>query len=217
MEFPGWVNEITKDLIVRMLTVDTKKRIKLEEIKNHEFYMNGEAQIKKENQNLADMEKVEEYVIELIKEMGITRDEVLKNLRENNYNNITTTFYLLVNKYKLNPNLIKAEGENKLKERLKNSFPRTIDNILNVTKNLSKINQSLFINRKDISSNINNNRKFIITIEMLKKPVNPFKNLNSEETPINNLEIINSISKNDNIPQNQEKLVNNINKEYNLL
>ena len=42
----------------------------LEEIKNHEFYMNGEAQIKKENQNLADMEKVEEYVIELIKETG---------------------------------------------------------------------------------------------------------------------------------------------------
>ena len=105
-----------------MLTVDTKRRIKLEEIKTHVVYKKGEALLKKEDRANLDLSKVDEFVIELMTETGLSKEELLKNLKEKKYNNITTTFNLLVSKYINNPDLMDKIEEEKKKSDLSKYF-----------------------------------------------------------------------------------------------
>ena len=46
LEFPKFISEIAKDLIIRLLNVDAKERISIPEIKKHPFYLKGKKECK---------------------------------------------------------------------------------------------------------------------------------------------------------------------------
>lgn len=227
LEFPSWINENTKDLILKMLTFDTKKRIKFDEIKNHSFYKKGEGLIKKEERSLTESIKVDEFVLETMIDLGIPKEETLRNIKQKKHNNITTTYHLLVNKYTLNPNLIlKAEEEKKnidnnkniIDDRIKNLSPKSINSHDVTNTNLIKTKQSFFLNQIRIynGSTFENSTLFNNTAK-LEKPPNPFKTKNSTEISANTSNLIsNSISENKNVTPILEKFDKNFLKEYNL-
>jgi hypothetical protein len=142
-----------------MLTVDTKKRIKLEEIKTHSVYKKGEALLKKDERANLDPIKVNEFVIELMTETGLSKEELLKNLKEKKYNNLTTTFNLLVSKYINNPNLMdKIEEEKKKVELSKQLVEEKTKNIVtsNNTNNCQvphKSKQTFFLSQMGSNNN----------------------------------------------------------------
>jgi len=95
------VSERCKDLIKKLLTVNPAKRIRIEEIKNHTFFKQGEAQIMKEMP--FENEKPSELILEKVSDiLGNTREEILYNIEHNRHNNTTTSYELLLKRYKLN-------------------------------------------------------------------------------------------------------------------
>ena len=46
LEFPKFISELAKDLIIRLLNVDAKERISIPEIKKHPFYLKGKKECK---------------------------------------------------------------------------------------------------------------------------------------------------------------------------
>jgi len=95
------VSDKCKDLIRKLLTVNPAKRVRIDDIKRHPFFKQGEAQILKEIP--FENEKHVEVIIDQIGELlGNSREEILYNIENNRHNNITTSYELLLKKYKLN-------------------------------------------------------------------------------------------------------------------
>ena len=99
LKWPSFVSEKTKNMIKRLLTVNPKKRILLEEIKLDPFYQMGEQQISKEKKTY-DKKMLNEKIMATMESIGNNREEIIKNLEKNQHNNITTTYKLLFKKYK---------------------------------------------------------------------------------------------------------------------
>ena len=74
IEFPEFISEISKDLIIKLLTVNPNQRIKIQEIKNHPFYLKGKNLCK------LDYSSIEE---EIIKKRSF---KSIINITENNIN-----------------------------------------------------------------------------------------------------------------------------------
>ena len=154
LEFPDYISDLSKDLIIKILNTNPKKRIKLEEIKAHAFYKLGEKQLKKEESGLFEKDKLDEIVFETMNEIGFTRTDVIKNLNAKKHNNITTTYTLFYHKYKINPTLCEAFIKNH--EKL---FSKPIQNLetnsSNKKSNPNNIN--ININAQNHVGNININ------------------------------------------------------------
>ena len=107
------ISDNAKDLIRKILTVDPKKRITLEEILEHPFLANGNKKYK-ETVN-TDINKQDKLIIDyMVNVMKISNNGniIRKDLNDNRHNNITTTFHLLKKKYnegRLNYNLMKYD------------------------------------------------------------------------------------------------------------
>ena len=108
LEFPDYISDLSKDLIIKFLNTNPKKRIRLEDIKAHAFYKLGEKQLKKEEAGLFDNEKLHEIVLETMSENGFSREETMKNINAKKHNNTTTTYTLFFHKYKINPQLCES-------------------------------------------------------------------------------------------------------------
>ena len=124
------ISDNAKDLIRKILTVDPKKRITLEEILEHPFLTYGNKKYKEKVNT--DINKQDKLIIDyMVNVMKITNNGniIRKDLNDNRHNNITTTFHLLKKKYnegRLNYNLVKydtgkylpnSEYKNKLLKR----------------------------------------------------------------------------------------------------
>ena len=130
-DIPKRLSKNCKDLIQKILEVNPKKRIKLDDIKNHPFLK--EAYIKYNNElkegfflNHFNGDEIEIYdnIIEKMMEMKIKKvqckNDIINNLKENHYNNITTIYKLLVKQSRRNNiKLIKKNSSN-LKTKFSN-------------------------------------------------------------------------------------------------
>ena len=155
LEFPEYISEVSKDLIIKFLNTNPKKRIKLEEIKNHPFFKLGEKQIKKEEAGLFEKDKLDEIVFETMSEMGFSRDDVIKNLNAKKHNNITTTYTLFYHKYMINPSLCETFIKNH--ENLFNKSSQNIENNNSSAKKNNPNNINININTQNHIGNININ------------------------------------------------------------
>lgn len=97
--FPFPLSDIVLDMIHRILNINPEKRITLEEIKNHEFYLMG-LRILHKKEITFDKQRLVNMAIEKMKTFNFNKNEVLNNLADNNHNDITTTFYLIFNRLK---------------------------------------------------------------------------------------------------------------------
>jgi serine/threonine protein kinase len=167
LEFPDYISELSKDLIIKFLNTNPKKRIKLEEIKAHPFFKMGEKQIKKEEAGMYDNETLNEIVLETMSEIGFNREEALRNLNAKKHNNITTTYTLFYHKYKINPTLCETFIKNHENLFKKNSFldiqSGNANNPNNINININAQNHFGNININILDSSIfpvNSSQKF---------------------------------------------------------
>ena len=100
MEFPVSVSERSRDILTRILTVKPKKRIKIEEIKMHPYYKMGERLFGFKKFKKQEKEKIKELTNIKLIEYGFDIEDIKKNIEQDRFNNMTTTYYLIYNKYK---------------------------------------------------------------------------------------------------------------------
>jgi serine/threonine protein kinase len=173
IDYPPFLSELSLDILHKILVSDPLKRISIEEIKNHEFYLKGEQLYKeyeKRNENEINSNnnkqiKVNE-ISEAIKKVNKSEDDYEKkaiqttaNERENNNKTLLFLDYL------------KSEKANK-KNNIQHKAPGTTATTLNKLDNNNENNYIRNIIKKTkISNNTYNN-----TINNCKNPINQNNN-----------------------------------------
>ncbi len=165
------ITEDIKDLITRILCVNTKKRIKLEEIKKHRIYQLGAEQLKNINSytTLYEKNKYDKFVINKMIEMGLNKSSIIKNLDSKRTGDETATYFLLYNKLSRN---------NELEDFRKNTCFQE-----NVGTNSGVINTMEITNKNNINININYSNQIgniNISINEADKPIIKKKIPNNE-------------------------------------
>ena len=97
---PNYLSTEAKDIIINVLKVNPQERIKINEIKNHPWFN----LVNKDNNYCKGIDIYKTVLpidVEIIKEMekyGIDKSVSINNILRNNFNNITTTYNLLLQK-----------------------------------------------------------------------------------------------------------------------
>ena len=122
-DIPQRISKNCKDLIQKILEVNPKKRIKIEDIKNHPFLKDAYFKYNNEFKDIfinnlnGDEVEIYDNIIDKMMEMKIKKveckDDIINNLKENHFNNITTIYKLLVKQSRRNNiKLIKKNSSN---------------------------------------------------------------------------------------------------------
>ncbi len=105
---PDFVSDDCKDLIKKILCNNEKNRININDIKNHPFLIES---FKKYNPNEyiyynhnKIYNKIVEMMINNLSEYNYKKDDIIKSIKNNEFNNITTTYKLLLKKVFLKEN-----------------------------------------------------------------------------------------------------------------
>ena len=203
-DIPERLSFESKDLIKKILEVNPKKRIKLKDIKEHKFLKGVYNNIQYIYHN--DFFKVEDFeknykevfygIIDKMVDMGIeSREEIIFNINNKVFNNITATFKLLSKKALRNIDLF-IKGNSKGKNNYNNKEEDCLS--------------SYSLNNKNDKNENNNN---INNIEN-KRIKNNYKinNNNNNNNDVNNK---NNNSNNSNNHHNNIIIINNINNIHN--
>ena len=120
-EMPEHLSKECRDLLSKILTVNPNKRISLEEIKQHPFLKLSNP-VYHIDDNFDFKEGKVKYCSAVLDKMinnmpgfNFTKQDIIYNLSHNKHNNITTTYELLLKKYKLNSNVFSKSMSNKSK------------------------------------------------------------------------------------------------------
>lgn len=119
-EMPEHLSKECRDLLSKILTVNPNKRISLEEIKQHPFLKLSNP-VYHIDDNFDFKEGKVKYCSAVLDKMinnmpgfNFTKQDIIYNLSHNKHNNITTTYYLLLNK--LNQTRINEEKKRSIIE-----------------------------------------------------------------------------------------------------
>lgn len=173
LQFKSHVSDIARDIISKILSVNPNKRIGFEEIKSHAFFKLSNEMINKKNLGLY-LNKVDNSILDKMVELGFEKNNIISNVESNNHNNITTTYELLLNKYK---------GIGDVSLNINNKISN--NNVINNSKN-HLINQNKDSKLCNKDSNNNNN---ITTLNKQKLNSN-LCNINNTTTNNNNNNIL---------------------------
>ena len=184
---PSYLSNEAKDLLSKLLKVNPNERIKLNEIKKHPWF--NLINIKKNYFFGIDINKVimplDEDVIKEMKMFGIEPKVIIDNILRNYYNNITTTYNLLLQKKirkgkksiaDLCSNLFMdylKDERNKLsfyKNDIELIIKTRINNLTKSSKNIKQI--KLLINDNSLNHLYNNTNK-ILKLNFLFRKINP--------------------------------------------
>ena len=191
IEYPGLISKNARDLMEKIIVNDPEKRIKIHEIKNHPFYLQGKKVFKYQHPELLNDEESENQEKD-------DRNDYKNNERIVSENNIDDKY--------------KNENENELNEKESNDFKQNENE--NENKNIkNKDNEEFEINENEDNNNENNyyNDDIGVEIPIVKKEElneqnNNLSNSDMEKKIINNEKII------DNNPKNSKKEEENIKK-----
>ena len=193
-DIPERLSFESKDLIKKILEVNPKKRIKLKDIKDHKFlkgvYNNIQYIYHKDFFKVEDFEKnykdVFYAIVDKMVDMGIeSREEIIFNIKNNLFNNITATFKLFSKKALRNiDSFIKGNSKGKNNEKiieedylssysLNNKNNKNENN--NIKNNYKINNNNNIINNKNNNSINNNNHHNNIII------INNINNINNSK------------------------------------
>lgn len=95
---PDYLSIGCKNLLEKILVIEPSKRITLEGIKNHPYIQDYYEKFKLEHNNKnKNINEIDEKVVEkMVKEHGFNdKNEIIQNLKTNQFNQITTTYKLL--------------------------------------------------------------------------------------------------------------------------
>ena len=222
IEFPDNLSNTTKDLIKKILVVEPEKRITIENIKKHDFYIKG----KKIFEEIFTIEKIvfetpKDSKCKLEKDKNEEKNNnilTLDNIKEEKNNNLDLKNYtqeltnnndILENKENIrkdNNNIYIENNENIKTENNIKDDKKSIDNSKK-EKNSKKINKT-----SDNKRNINNIKKLKEAIDKNNKDLKMKKKENSKKDKTNSKnkkEIKKTIKENKEIKDNKEKKDNN--------
>ena len=145
---PNFLSNSAKDLLKKILNCNPNKRIRLEDIKKHPFYLMGEKNAYKNNFDKGILIGIEEIPVNehIVKKMKktyfkdnkkISEDYISNNIKNNCHNNITVIYYLMIKK---------------LEEIKDNIHSRAKIKLLNVDNNINNININ-YINNTEFTPN----------------------------------------------------------------
>ena len=97
---PNNLSNEAKDIIINLLKVNPQERIKLNEIKNHPWFnlINKNKNYYKGIDNSKIIMPIDEDIIKEMTKFGIDKSIIINNILKNDFNNITTTYNLLLQK-----------------------------------------------------------------------------------------------------------------------
>jgi len=213
-EIPDHLSPEIVNLLKNVLQVDTKKRFRIQDIKQDKWfnkYLDDSSKISFEEINIQTLQEVEK--------MGISKAEVIKSIDAYSHNNYSTTYYLTYKKLEKQGLLIRKTNQvNNLIEIKESKEDKTIEQIqlknkmklrdqinaansliININNNSAKIyksNEADFnIKKQNDFSFINNNKKAQISINKQYSSLSPDrinmkgkrKNLNIKNDELHNL------------------------------
>ena len=97
---PNNLSNEAKDLLINLLKVNPEERIKINEIKNHPWFnlINKSKNYFKGIDISKTILPIDEEIIKEMRKFGIERNIIINSLLKNHFNNITTTYNLLLQK-----------------------------------------------------------------------------------------------------------------------
>ena len=223
VEYPNeFITPVAKDLLCKILVKDPKKRITIEEIKLHNFYLLGELLYKQTFENMGNMNDFM-YIVDNDEEKYIDFDELKMN--DNKYLELEEEILKNYEDYEKNE---KVDKKNKNESQTDSDAIIDIKNY-DINKRRDEKENSIELLRKEIAMNANNKEENKKSENNSKKIKNSDKNKdildkisqkisedNTKENIPNNInekEKINKNDKNENSSKKKEKGYNELNVE----
>ena len=220
VEYPSEIGNICKDLMKKMLEVDTKKRINLLKITRHpwvkgckDFKIIGGYDI----YNM--IYPIDERLLKIIEEYGIDNKKLEDDLNKNKYNNITGLFKILIKKaMSLGFGTISDFTSNAFVEYLKNKEKIISDGNTKYKEFLKKIEDKNNELKKKVSEYKSKQQEVIKQLDELKNEKNiedkddKTKQVNNEEKKQTNEKKTDEIKKDE---KTEEKKLKSEEKEEN--
>ena len=198
---PNYLSLNAKDLIKKILVTNPKKRIKINGILKHPWFNLIDKKYNyHEGINInINIIPIDEDIIFQMEKLGFSKSDVRENVLRNEFNYITTTYYLLVRKkmrrgYESVSDLKSHLYVNFIKDKhnLLKDYEFNIDNVVYERANsknwIKKIDNDENIDDNNISNNNNENNNNInqSNINSINSSNNNINNLNDDNSNINN-------------------------------
>ena len=138
-EIPNYVSEKARDLLNKILTTDPKKRLTIYQIKNHPWFSIYDNKGKLMTNDGLILSKIiipidEEIVATISKKFNITEELIRISILSNKHDNISTLYYLFLNKKLNNKKKSEADIKSNLFQKYcqnKNNWMEFYDNDIN--------------------------------------------------------------------------------------
>ena len=195
---PNFLSNSAQDLLKKILNCNPNKRIRIEDIKKHPFYLMGEKDINNNRGILVGLEEipVNETIVRKMKRLyfkdskKIEENFIINNIKNNSHNDITVIYYLLIKK---------LEG---IKDNIRSD---TKIKIFNAENNIRNININ-YINNSEFKN------KAILNKSKIKKKIREKNNNNIQEESENISENNNNIEEDSKRGKGNILNINNIRK-----
>ena len=179
-ELPDFLSRISKDLIMRILNPDPDKRITIEQIKKHPFYLKGKG-LCSIDYSLKEQEiiKTKESFFKPTKEENSNNDDSLKeNDNYLNKNNSESANKISSKNYKIN----KTDGN--IKSNGKNSLDILSNNKYKLTINVEGRNNNNLVTIENLNK-VTKQKLQLISLKSKNKQKNEFNYFKKKFNPIN--------------------------------
>ena len=138
-EIPNYISEKARDLLNKILTTDPKKRLTIYQIKNHPWFSIYDNKGKLMTNDGLILSKIiipidEEIVATISKKFNITEELIRISILSNKHDNISTLYYLFLNKKLNNKKKSEADIKSNLFQKYcqnKNNWMEFYDNDIN--------------------------------------------------------------------------------------
>lgn len=141
---PSFVSPDATDLITRILNIHPSKRLTIEQIKAHSWFSvyKGYVNIPKGLIIGYNEMPVDDVIVDSVESLGYDREVIVQSVKNSRHNKLTTTYYLLLQKFIRNGHASKADINSlcfkpKILDEVKN-IVHTLENLVDKPENQDK-------------------------------------------------------------------------------
>ena len=178
-DLPNFLSENCKDLIKKILCIKEKNRIDINGIKKHPFLIDSFNKYNPNEYMYYDPNKIYNKILELminnLPEYNYNKDEIIYSIKNKKFNNITTTYELLMKKISFKENDYKSNF----------LFTKSSTDSFVTTNNVSNFVSKYIIPSLDEKNKINFNEKINFQNKENKNSKKEVKILNTINTQMN--------------------------------
>jgi serine/threonine protein kinase len=180
---PKFMSEEARDLVARILNTKPEERFTIENIKAHKWYRLVNIELHPGIFIGEDSILIENKILCLLEQYGVSSEVARKHIESNKHNHITTTYYLLLRKHKIQP----------IKESIDAPRPPNRPTVPKLPVESLKLPETLKIEAKTTAKHPNTARS-PAKITNSPRPVVPAKSARSSVSPTRKIEEVKSYS-----------------------